>query len=199
MRAKTLSRVANRGLAYAKFKAHKFSYLNISGIGSSYVPDGVECGLACVSIPLCLSLNLAAFHDIIGKLPCEVLPWDMYNNSDKFVASTVTITFVSQQVKNLNVVYNFNNVWIKQKWDRKCKKEVSKFYFHKVLGNLLFDWSTIPIPAVKKLHEMTWPPINLPIDVCGIFLNMSLRAGTFNSSKGLLLHLPNLVNYWISL
>ncbi|CAH3152003.1 unnamed protein product, partial [Pocillopora meandrina] len=97
VRAKTLSRVADRGLAYAKFKAHKFSYLNISGIGSSYVPDGVECGLACVSIPLCLSLNLVAFHDIIGKLPCEVLPSDMYNNSDKFVASTVTITFVSQQ------------------------------------------------------------------------------------------------------
>ena len=123
MRAKTLSRVANRGLAYVKFKAHKFSYLNISGIGSSYVPDGVECGLACVSIPLCLSLNLAAFHDIIGKLPCEVLPSDMYNNSDKFVASTVAITFVSQQVKNLNVVYNFNNIRIKKNGIGNAKRE----------------------------------------------------------------------------
>ena len=123
MRAKTLSRVANRGLAYAKFKAHKFSYLNISGIGSSYVPDGVECGLACVSIPLRLSLNLAAFHDIIGKLPCEVLPSDMYNNSDKFVANTVAITFVSQRVKNLNVVYNFNNIRIKKNGIGNAKRE----------------------------------------------------------------------------
>ena len=96
MRARTLSRVAGRGLAYAKFKAHKFSCLNISGIGSSYVPDGVECGLACVSIPSCFSLKLAAFHNTIGKLPCKLLPSDMYNNSDKFVASTVTITYVTQ-------------------------------------------------------------------------------------------------------
>ena len=85
MRAKTLRRVADRRLVYAKFKAHKFSYLSISGTGSSYVPDGVECGLACVSIPSCFSSNLTAFHDIVGKLPCELLPSDMYNNSDKFV------------------------------------------------------------------------------------------------------------------
>ena len=85
MRGKILSR--NKGLAYAKFKLHKFSYLNITGIGSSYVPDDTECGLACVSIPSCFSFNLAAFHDIIGKLLCELLPSDMYNNSDNFAAS----------------------------------------------------------------------------------------------------------------
>lgn len=85
VRGKILSR--NKGLAYAKFKVHKFSYLNITGIGSSYVPDDTECGLACVSIPSCFSFNLAAFHDIIGKLLCELLPSDMYNNSDKFAAS----------------------------------------------------------------------------------------------------------------
>ena len=74
-------------MAYAKFKAHKFSYLNITIIGSDYVLKGTECGLACVNIPSCFSFNLAAFHDINSKVLCELLPSDMYNNSDKFGAS----------------------------------------------------------------------------------------------------------------
>ena len=74
-------------MSYAKFKAHKFSYLNITSIGSDYVPKGSECGLACVNIPSCFSFNLAAFHDVNGKMLCELLPSDMYNNSDKFGAS----------------------------------------------------------------------------------------------------------------
>ena len=75
-------------MAYAKFKAHKFSYLNITSIGSDYVLKGTECGLACVNIPSCFSFNLAAFHDINnGKVLCELLPSDIYNKSDKFVAS----------------------------------------------------------------------------------------------------------------
>ncbi|XP_022805597.1 scavenger receptor cysteine-rich type 1 protein M130-like [Stylophora pistillata] len=47
---------------------------------------GSECGLACVNIPSCFSFNLAAFQDIFGKILCELLPSDMYNNSDKLVA-----------------------------------------------------------------------------------------------------------------
>ena len=83
-----LSRGSDRGLAYAKFKAHKFSYLNITNIGMDYVFKGSECGLACVNIPSCLSFNLAAFSDVIsGKIFCELLPSDIYNNSKKFVAS----------------------------------------------------------------------------------------------------------------
>ena len=86
--SKTLSRGTDRGMAYAKFKAHKFSYLNITNIGSDYVFKGSECGLACVNIPSCFSFNLAAFSDIIsGKILCELLPSDIYNNSKKFIAS----------------------------------------------------------------------------------------------------------------
>ncbi|KAL9961791.1 hypothetical protein ACROYT_G030811 [Oculina patagonica] len=74
-------------MAYAKFKAHKFSYLNITSIGSDYVLKGSECGLACVNIPSCFSFNLAAFLDVNRKMLCELLPSDIYNNSEKFVAS----------------------------------------------------------------------------------------------------------------
>jgi len=75
-------------MAYANFKAHKFSYLNITNIGSDYVLKSSECGLACVNIPSCFSFNLAVFSDIMsGKILCELLPSDVYNNSKKFVAS----------------------------------------------------------------------------------------------------------------
>ena len=85
---KTLSRGTDRGMAYAKFKVHKFSYLNITNIGSDYVFKGSECGLACVNIPSCFSFNLAVFSDIMtGKILCELLPSDIYNNSKQFIAS----------------------------------------------------------------------------------------------------------------
>ena len=74
-------------MAYAKFKTHKFSYLNITSIGSDYVLKGSECGLACVNIPSCFSFNLSAFRDVIGKVICELLPSDIYKNSEKFVLS----------------------------------------------------------------------------------------------------------------
>ena len=86
--SKTLSRSTERGMAYANFKAHKFSYLNITNIGSDYVLESSECGFACVNIPSCFSFNLAAFSDILnGKILCELLPSDIYNNSNKFVAN----------------------------------------------------------------------------------------------------------------
>ena len=84
--SKTLSRGTDRGMAYAKFKAHKFSYLNITNIGSDYVLKGSECGLACVNTPSCFSFNLAA-NSPTGKMLCELLPSDIYNNSKNFVAS----------------------------------------------------------------------------------------------------------------
>ena len=87
MRGKPLSRGTAEGIAYAKFKAHKFSYLNVTAIGSDYVGKGSECGFACVNIPSCFSFNLAAFHDMNGKVLCELLPSDLYNNSDKLVPS----------------------------------------------------------------------------------------------------------------
>ena len=33
----------------------------------------------------CFSTNLAAFGDQDGKIICELLPSDKYNNSDKFI------------------------------------------------------------------------------------------------------------------
>ncbi|XP_078383144.1 uncharacterized protein LOC144665725 isoform X2 [Oculina patagonica] len=86
-RGKSVSRSTDKGMTYANFKAHKFSYLNITSIGSDYVLKGSECGLACVDIPSCFSFNLAAFLDVNRKMLCELLPSDIYNNSGKFVAS----------------------------------------------------------------------------------------------------------------
>ncbi|XP_020615948.1 fibropellin-3-like [Orbicella faveolata] len=74
------------GLAFANFELHKFSYLNITSLGTDYVLDGEECGFACVSLPSCFSYNLAAFYDINGRISCELLPSDKYNNTDKFVS-----------------------------------------------------------------------------------------------------------------
>ncbi|XP_020615274.1 neurogenic locus notch homolog protein 1-like [Orbicella faveolata] len=88
VRGKTLSRDTDKGMAYARFKAHKFSLLNITNIGSDYVLKGSECGLACVNMPSCFSFNLASFSDIVnGKILCELLPSDRYNNSAKHVGS----------------------------------------------------------------------------------------------------------------
>ena len=86
-RGQSISRGVHNGVAFASFKAHKFSYLNITSIGTDFVPNGKECGVACVNIPSCFSFNLAAFYDVNGRILCELLPSDKYNNSDKFVSS----------------------------------------------------------------------------------------------------------------
>ncbi|PFX16021.1 hypothetical protein AWC38_SpisGene19728 [Stylophora pistillata] len=84
---KTVIREPDQELTHANFKVHKFSYLNITSIGSDYVMEGNECGFACVNMPSCFSFNLALIQDIIGRLLCEFLPSDIYSNSDKFIAS----------------------------------------------------------------------------------------------------------------
>ena len=87
---KSVSRGVLHGIAFAKFKAHKFSYLNITDlVGTDYVLDGEGCGLACVNAPSCFSYNVAAFSDIHGRLLCELLQSDKYNNSDKLVSNPV--------------------------------------------------------------------------------------------------------------
>ena len=72
---------------YANFMISKFSYLNITSIGRELIQDENVCGLACLEIPSCFSYNVAAFPDVNGKLLCELLPSDKFNNSDKFNAS----------------------------------------------------------------------------------------------------------------
>ena len=108
MRGKPLSRGTGEGIPYANFKTHKFSYLNITTIGSDYVGKGSECGFACVNIPSCFSFNLAAFHDMNGKVLCELLPSDLYNNSDKLVPSQSHHHYsiaVSWKRKNVHSVF----------------------------------------------------------------------------------------------
>ena len=86
-RGQSISRGVHDGVAFANFKAHKFSYLNITSLGTDHVLNGKQCGVACVNIPSCFSFNLAAFYDINGRILCELLPSDKYNNSDKFITS----------------------------------------------------------------------------------------------------------------
>ncbi len=86
---KALSRGSSKGVAFVNFEADKFSYLNITSIVSYPVKDDSECGFACLEIPSCVSYNLAAYPDVNGKLLCELLPSNKYNNSDKISASQV--------------------------------------------------------------------------------------------------------------
>ena len=84
-----ISRRSPEGVSFVNFIPEQFSYLNITRIGSDLVQDGSECGFACLEITSCFSYNLAAFPDVNGKLLCELLPSDKYNNSDKFIASSI--------------------------------------------------------------------------------------------------------------
>ena len=86
-RGQSISRGVNNGIAFANFKAHELSYLKVASLGTNHVLNGRECGIACVNIPSCFSFNLAAFYDINGRILCELLSSDKYNNSDKFVPS----------------------------------------------------------------------------------------------------------------
>ena len=70
-------------LAYHNFRVNKFFYLNISSLATDLIEDESECGFACLESSSCFSYNLAAFPDTIGKLLCELVPLDKYNNSDK--------------------------------------------------------------------------------------------------------------------
>ena len=119
-------------MAYAKFKAHQFMFLNITNIGSDYVLKGSECGLACVNIPSCFSFNLAAFSDINnGKILCELLPSDIYNNSQNFVASQFyhhySITVSDNSTENFKHFFCRWHLWqsaktcVKGKGERKRK------------------------------------------------------------------------------
>ena len=86
-RGQSISRGVHYGVGFANFKAHKFSYLNITSIGTDFVLNQKECGVACVNISPCFSFNLAAFYDINGRMLCELLSSDKYNNSDEFISS----------------------------------------------------------------------------------------------------------------
>ena len=88
----------------------EFSYLNISSIGRNLIQDENDCGYACLDIPSCFSYNVAAFPDVNGKLLCELLPSDKFNNSDKFNASEEFHHFYIpvSQTSNLSKIFLLN-------------------------------------------------------------------------------------------
>ena len=72
---------------YVNFMMNEFSYLNITSTGRNLIQDEAECAFACLNIPSCFSYNMATFPDVNGKLLCELLPSDKYNNTEKFITS----------------------------------------------------------------------------------------------------------------
>ena len=86
-RGRSISRGVQNSVAFADYKTHRFSYLNITSLRADYFLHGDDCGFACVDTPSCFSYNLAAFNDSSGRILCELLPSDKYNNSDKFIRS----------------------------------------------------------------------------------------------------------------
>ena len=81
---------SNDGIRYVNFVEDKFSYLNITALsGGNFVNNMPECSFACLDTPSCFSFNLAAIQDVNNRFPCELLPSDKYNNSDKFVHSSI--------------------------------------------------------------------------------------------------------------
>ena len=71
-------------LSYVNFKEDKFSYLNITALGESFVDRMPGCSLACLESPPCFSFNIEASPNINNKLLCQLLHSDMYNNTEKF-------------------------------------------------------------------------------------------------------------------
>ena len=61
-----------------------FSYLNITALGEGLVDHMPECSLACLKTPPCFSFNIEASLNINNKLLCQLLPSDMYNNTENF-------------------------------------------------------------------------------------------------------------------
>lgn len=96
--SKTLKRDAGEGVAYANFAAHKFRYLNVTPLDSTTVKEPPECSFLCVNHSSCFSTNLAAFRDLNGNIMCELLPGDMYNNSNKFI-DNATFHHLSMKVR----------------------------------------------------------------------------------------------------
>lgn len=88
--SKSLKRDRKDGVAYASFIAHKFSYLDLPPLDSTFVNEIRECGKLCVDHFSCFSFNCAAFLDNIQrKISCQLLHSDKYNKSSKFSSSPI--------------------------------------------------------------------------------------------------------------
>ena len=98
---KSLRRDFGNGVFYANFAAHKFRYLNITVLWSASVKALRECGKLCVDHSSCFSTNLAAFRDQNGKMICELLPSDKFNNSNEYIENA-TFHHFSIEVRPLS-------------------------------------------------------------------------------------------------
>ena len=83
---KGIRRGGPSGIDYANFKEEKFSYLNVTALSKIVVKQSSLCAFACLETLSCFSFNVAAFLDN-GKLLCELLASEKYNNRDKFIPS----------------------------------------------------------------------------------------------------------------
>ena len=96
-----MKRDAGEGVAYANFALHKFRYLNVTPLASASVTEPRECGKLCVDISSCFSTNLAAFRDQNGKMICELLLSEKFNNSNEYIENA-TFHHFSIEVRPLS-------------------------------------------------------------------------------------------------
>lgn len=66
------------------FSKNEYHYLNVPRVGTFTVNDDFECAFKCLRNNLCLSINLAAFKGVNGKLWCELLSSDKYRNAEDY-------------------------------------------------------------------------------------------------------------------
>lgn len=84
--AKGLRRDPEKGVFYAHFKGHQHHRLDIYPIKSTASRSRQERAQECAYTKPCFSFNLASTVDVLGKLTCELLPSDIYAQSNKFGA-----------------------------------------------------------------------------------------------------------------
>lgn len=70
---------AHPGLRQHIFKKDEFRHLNVPKVGTYTVHDVFDCTFECLSIPSCLSFNMAAAEGADGKLWCELLSADKFS------------------------------------------------------------------------------------------------------------------------
>ena len=78
---------SSAGIVSANFMVHDFHRLDIAPLQQIMVNGFEECGMRCVAVPSCFSVNVAAFADIKENTLCELLAADKYNESSKFLSS----------------------------------------------------------------------------------------------------------------
>ncbi|XP_067039821.1 uncharacterized protein [Acropora muricata] len=78
---------SSAGIVSANFMVHDFHRLDIAPLQQIMVNGFEECGMRCVAVPSCFSVNVAAFVDIKENTLCELLAADKYNESSKFLSS----------------------------------------------------------------------------------------------------------------